>query len=202
MERMLTKAELEAQLKAKEEDIQARVDALKGEVEGAGEDARRFVVTRPQMIAGGALVAGLLVGWYLTGRSRRRRERRMARSHNALVERYMHALSGVVHMELANGKDLDTAIHDAMRNHLPLIVVEPGAGEDRGSGGGIVREIFGFLLQTGLGFASRTLMDQIQARLHLDDQVSAFFESVASAPSADSFATDSPAQPIPAVRAE
>jgi hypothetical protein len=196
MERMLTKAELEAQLKAKEEDIQARVDALKNEVESAGEDAKRFVVTRPQMIAGGALVGGLLIGWYLTGRSRRKREKRMARSHNALVERYMHALSGVVRMELSNGKDIDAAIHDAMRNHLPLIVVEQGAGEDR-AGGGIIRDSISFLLQTALGFASKVLMDEIQARLHLDEQIAGFIGGMTGAPARSGFASDSPIEAEP-----
>jgi hypothetical protein len=190
MERMLTRAEIEAQLKGKEEDIQARLDAVKGEIEGAGDDARRFVVTRPQMIAGGALVGGLLVGWYLTGRSRRKREQRMARSHNALVERYMAALSGVVRMEIGNGKNLDDAIRDAMRNHLPLIVVEPGAGESRDEGG-VIRSIFAFLFNTALGFASKVLMDELQSRLHLDDQISGFLSSIGSVPEPETFTSDS-----------
>lgn len=193
---MLTKAELEAQLKAKEEDIQARVDALRNEVESAGDDARQFVITKPQLIAGGALVGGLLIGWYLTGRSRRKRERRMARSHNALVERYMHALSGVVRLELANGKNLDDAIHGAMRNHLPLIVVEPGAGEDPANGG-IIRDTFSFFLKTALGFASKVLMDEIQSRLHLEEQIAGFLGGVTRAPTRDGFATDSPIEAEP-----
>jgi hypothetical protein len=193
MERLLTKAEIEAQLKAKEEDIQARLEALKNEVEHAGDDARQFAVSRPQLLAGGAIVAGILIGWYLTGRSRRKRERRMARSHNALVEQYMHALSGVVRMELADGKDIDTAVRDAMRNHLPLIVVEPGAGEER-SNGGFIREAMSFFLQTALGFASKALMDQLQSRLNLEEQVSGFLGSVPEAPLSDSFAPDSSIQ--------
>lgn len=191
MERKLTKAELEAQLSGKQADIEARLDALKDEMTSAGEDVQKFVVSRPQMIAGGALVAGLVLGWYITGRRRRRRKRVMARSHNALVEHYMDALSGVVRMELSSGKNIDEAIRMAMANHLPLIIVEPGDMADREESGGVVKDTFSFLLKTALGFASKVLIDQVQARLNLDQQIEGFLGSISGPPEPTSFASDS-----------
>lgn len=190
MQRQLTKAELEAQLAGKQADIEARLEALKGEAEGAAEDAQKIVSANPYLIAGGAAVLGILAGWYFTGRRRRKRERRLARAHNLLVEKYMDALSAVVQVELGRGKNIEDAIRSAMRNHLPLIVVESGDSTERDDDG-VLKNLFTFALKTGLGFASKVLMDQIQDRLQLEQQLDKFLSSAKSAPDASSFASDS-----------
>jgi hypothetical protein len=190
MQRQLTKAELEAQLAGKQADIEARLEALKGEAEGAAEDAQKIVSANPYLIAGGAAVLGILAGWYFTGRRRRKRERRLARAHNLLVEKYMDALSAVVQVELGRGKNIEDAIRSAMRNHLPLIVVESGDSTERDDDG-VLKNLFSFALKTGLGFASKVLMDQIQERLQLEQQLDRFLSSAKSAPDASSFASDS-----------
>jgi hypothetical protein len=190
MQRQLTKAELEAQLAGKQADIEARLEALKGEAEGAAEDAQKIVSANPYLIAGGAAVLGILAGWYFTGRRRRKRERRLARAHNLLVEKYMDALSAVVQVELGRGKNIEDAIRSAMRNHLPLIVVESGDATERDDDG-VLKNVFTFVLKTGLGFASKVLMDQIQDRLQLEQQLDKFLSSARSAPDTSSFASDS-----------
>jgi hypothetical protein len=190
MQRQLTKAELEAQLAGKQADIEARLEALKGEAEGAAEDAQKIVSANPYLIAGGAAVLGILAGWYFTGRRRRKRERRLARAHNLLVEKYMDALSAVVQVELGRGKNIEDAIRSAMRNHLPLIVVESGDTTERDDDG-VLKNVFTFVLKTGLGFASKVLMDQIQDRLQLEQQLDKFLSSARSAPDTSSFASDS-----------
>lgn len=176
MERLLNKRDLELQLEGKRADIDARIDALKNEIEGAGTDARRYLIEQPLKVVGGVLIAGVAVGLLMAGRKKRKSKRQLRKSHRALVERYAEALVQDVRFRLRRGDDEEKALRAAFRDRVPLIVVE---GEtDAEVRHGMVREGLDLALKTALGFAVKVLVDRLTAQFDLEGQIDRLVSSV------------------------
>lgn len=111
-----TRADVEARLHGTAEAIQARLDALQEEVSTIGDVLRDELRRRPLASVGGALLAGLLVGWLFGGR------RRLSRTHRRLLKHYVDALRDEVRDAVAGGAEVGEAVQDALRHRAPLIV--------------------------------------------------------------------------------
>ncbi|MFW5955321.1 MAG: hypothetical protein ACOCSK_01095 [Rhodothermales bacterium] len=175
MERLLNKKELEQQIEAKKADIDARIDALKHEVEEAGQDARRYIIRKPLYVAGGVLAAGLVIALLVSGAKRRKGRRQLKRSHRAIIDRYVDALVQDVRFRMTHGADGESAVRSAMESRTPLIIVENEAAE---GSRGIFRDTADFALKTALGFAGKVLIDRITEKVDLEGQVDRLVESI------------------------
>lgn len=169
MERLLNKRDLELQLEGKRADIDARIDALKNEIQDAGTDARRYLIEQPLKVVGGVLLAGVVVGLLMAGRKKRRSKRQLRKSHRALVERYADALVQDVRFRLRRGDDEEKALRAAFRDRVPLIVVESDSETEVKHG--MVREGLDLALKTALGFAVKVLVDRLSAEFDLEGQI-------------------------------
>lgn len=205
MERLLTKQEIEAELERKRAGIDARIDAIKDEVQSASDDVRRALVEKPAKVATGALAVGGAVTLFILLRRRRKRNARLERSHRVLIERYMDTLVEEVRRQRVKGKDDAEALQRAFKGRLPLIVVESDRPESKTSS--ITRDAISFTLNTALGFFVKVLMDKVAARMELDEQVDRFMQSIipddeapeedATAPAKASDAGTPPVEPPP-----
>ncbi|QXD16091.1 hypothetical protein GQ464_003850 [Rhodocaloribacter litoris] len=124
MEKTLTRAEVEARLKGKDEAIARRLDAIKAEVAGAGASLRK-ALDNPLVAVGAMLAGGLLLGWMLGGR----RTRRQAPRLDAMV---LDALAEVIADEavalMEAGASPEEALHEVLRRRAPVVLVRPDDG--------------------------------------------------------------------------
>ncbi len=169
MERLLTKKDLERQLEGKRADIDARIDALKTELETAGDDARKYFVEQPMKVAAGVIAAGVVIGLAYAGNRKRKRKRHLRKSHRRLVEKYADSLVNDVRYRLKRGDDEEKALRAAFRSRMPLIVVEgESEAEERR---GMVREGVDLALKTALGFMVKVLVDRLSEQLDVEGRI-------------------------------
>lgn len=162
MARELTREELEAQLREKRSAIKDRIDALQGEVMTTGEALKGAVTRNPWVGVGGAVLAGVVVGLLFGGRRRDRDPFGAGYRHKQLIDGYLDALADDLRREVGRGKDAETALRDAFRERVPLIVYAPRGAE---GAGGVWRNLFDMSLRTVAGFAIQALVDYATARL-------------------------------------
>lgn len=183
MERLLTKHDLERQLEGKRADIDARIDALKTEIEDAGNDARRYLVEQPLKVAAGVLAAGVVIGLLFAGKRRRKSKRQLRESHRHLIERYADALVQDVRVRLHRGDDEEKALRAAFKDRMPLIVVE---GETEAEARrGMIREGVDLALKTALGFAVKVLVDRLSEELDVEGQIDRMVSGMMGSAAAD-----------------
>lgn len=148
-----TKAEVEAKLHGTSEAIRGRLDAIQEEISTTGPVVRDWIRDRlrehPLASVGGSLLAGLLVGWLVSGR----RKRRLTRAHRRLVENYVDAMRDEVRAAVADGAEVGEAVQEAFRNRTPLIVY----GENDTSGG-FLRQTFDLALSAALPLFVRSML--------------------------------------------
>lgn len=161
----LTHDELEERLRQKRLNIQARVDALQDEVLTTGDSLKQAVVRSPFALVGGAVVAGLLVGLLVGGRSRRKRRMKATSAHEALVRGYVEAVVKEVRTAVAAGDDLEKAVRSALGDRVPLIVVASGREESSSGKPGFMRSAFSSMLHSGLTMALPLVTELIAARI-------------------------------------
>lgn len=159
--RSLTRSEIEAQLRQRSEQMMARLDALQGEVTTIGDALKEAVVRSPFVAVGGAIAAGWLVGLMLGGR-RRKRQWTGRKAHRALVEQYVEALVADVRHRVVRGAEAGEAVEKALKDRVPLIVVDSGERQGRR---GLFGEFAIMALQTGLGFGMKAIADYLAAKL-------------------------------------
>ena len=144
-----TKAEVEARLRGATAAIRDHIDAIEEEVATTGTALRQYLRKNPLVSVGGALAAGLLVGWLLGGRGRR-----LSRAHRRLVEHYVDAMRDEVRAAVADGAEVGEAVQEAFRNRTPLIVY--GEADD---GGGFLRQAFNLTLSAAVPLVVRGLLE-------------------------------------------
>ena len=123
-----TKSEVEAKLHGTSEAIESRLAAIQEEVSTTGTALRNYLRQHPLASVGGSLLVGLLIGWWLMGRGRRR----LSRSHRRLLENYIDALREEVRDTVADGAEVGEAVQAALRNRAPLIVYSENDGSSSG----------------------------------------------------------------------
>ncbi len=160
-----SKAEIEARLQGKTEAISERMQVLRDEVEDTPTSLWEEMKKRPLLSAGGALAVGLLIGFWVAGR----RKRRLSRSHKALIERYIDALRDEVNHAVAGGEDVDTAVKQALQQRTPLIVYTPN-GQARSSPGWF-RNLFDIVFDTSLALFVREGLNALLGGMDLEQDV-------------------------------
>jgi ElaB/YqjD/DUF883 family membrane-anchored ribosome-binding protein len=168
MEPKPTKAELRARMEATSQTMSERLAALQDDLQDAGtsaadevrtralalrDQARHALRRRPLWSLGGAVAAGLAVGFLAT---RGRRDRLKAR-HRRLVEQYVDAVREDVVDAVARGRTADDAVTDALRNRVPFVIYEAAASD----GDGAQRAGLVGALGSLVAFALRTVLREV-----------------------------------------
>jgi len=160
-----SRAELERQLEATTDLIKRRIDALGGEVQSLRSTIRDAIFDNPLLSVGAALAAGLVVGVVFGGR--KKDPFRTDAYQRALVEEYLDAVAREARQAVARGKEPGVAVREALRDRVPLIVLESGAG----GSAGMLRQIFDLLLKSSVGFFMSSTLDRLNEDLGLDQKI-------------------------------
>ncbi len=159
-QRELSRAEVEAELHDRSDDINRRIDALEAEVSTAGTSIKEDLLGHPLVSLGGAALAGLAVGLLLGGWRRRRRKRRYARSHRALIDTYLDAVSREVRRAIGRGRTPEQAVREALRDRTPLIIQRTYEEDEQGA----FREGFDLFIKTIFSWFVRSAVDTAAAK--------------------------------------
>lgn len=159
----LSKQEVETELEGKSEEIARRLDQIQRELNASGKEVKEQILANPLVSAGGALAVGALVGLII---KRRRRPSETDRIHQRLVDQYMDAVADDVRYEVERGKETGEAVHEALRDRVPLIFY---AEEPASESAGFFRQTFDFMLKTTLGFAVKSGLDYMTDQVGLEE---------------------------------
>ncbi len=159
-----TRAELEARLQSTAEAMNERFDAIQGEIVSTRETVRTGLAKNPLLSVGGAIVAGVAVGWLLGGSKRRRTQNR----HRQLVSSYLDAVRDEVRASMGDGEDVESAVRGALQERVPIVVYENSTSD---SSGGLLRETFEIIARTALSMLARDVVESVIANSNIDEAI-------------------------------
>lgn len=172
MEKILDKEQVRAQLEAKSEEINLRLDAIQNEVVTTGQSIRDAIFSHPLISVGGSIAAGLLVGLLVGGSKKGTGKRQKASGpegvHKALIDEYINAIAEEVKRSARFGTKADDAVRKALRDRVPVIFYDAGQAREEQAKSGLLSDTFELAYKTALGFAVKMGIDFITARFHLD----------------------------------
>jgi hypothetical protein len=157
-----SKAELEARLRETEDAMESRLESIQSEVESAGDSVRDLLVRNPLYSVGGAVAAGLLVGYLFGGSKKRRLQKR----HRQLVGAYLDAVRDEVKDAIGEGEDVEQAVRGTLKERVPLVVYE---NRDTGERSGLIRELFEIVARTGFSLLARDVIESVLANVNIDE---------------------------------
>lgn len=144
-----------------------RLHALRDEVSTTGSAVRDWIVDHPMASVGGMLATGLAVGLLFGGGSKRRRRK----THQALIDQYVDALSDEVRTAVKKGTDPEKALEKALHDRVPLVVYTASKAKPSRSKGAIrsfMGDVVHVLTQTALTLVAREAMESIVADADID----------------------------------
>lgn len=159
-----TKAELEASLQSVTEQMNQRFDSLQGEITSSQEAVRETLAKNPLLSVGGAVVAGLAVGWLFGGSRRRRLKKR----HRQLTGAYLDAVRDEVRDAIGEGEDVETAVRGVLKERVPLVVYE---NRERTASSGFVREMLEMVARTAVSLFARDVIENVIANANLEETI-------------------------------
>lgn len=159
----LSREEVESELEGKSEEIERHLDQIQRELSAEGKEVKEKVLANPLASAAGALAVGALIGLVVR---RRRRPSETDQIHQRLVDQYMDAVADDVRYEVERGKETSEAVHEALRDRVPLIFYME---EPPSESAGFFRQTFDFMLKTTLGFAVKSGLDYITGQVGLEE---------------------------------
>lgn len=174
MQQQRTKAQVQAEMRERSDSMSRRVDELEAEVSTTGRTLQSWLGKNLLLGLGGAVAAGLAIGWLLSAGKRRRRALRSA--HASLVDKYVDAISEEVRRAVAAGNEADVAVRSALDDRVPLVVYRPKDGEEHG----MLREGFDLISKIAFGLVVRHLLDRVTDGLLKDGTSSEAGEAVGS----------------------
>jgi len=171
MEKILDKDQVRAQLEAKSEEINYRLDAIQNEVATVGQAIRDAVYSHPLISIGGSIAAGLLVGFLLGGPGKRGKHANITGvedRYKSLIDEYVNAVAEEVKKHARTGIKADDAVRKALRDRVPVIFYEVAQAQEGRRKQGLLADTFELAYKTALGFAVKLGIDFVTSRLHLD----------------------------------
>ena len=153
MEKVRSRKEVAAQLKAKEQEINGRIEALQKEVLHTGEDIKEFVKKNTWVSVAGSVVAGILVGLVLGKKNRKTQ-------HRELVDQYMNRLADVARKAGAGDREVGELLRDALRDTMPPVIYSQPQKRSRGLG----HMLMNMGADMAIGFAKKSLFNILDDR--------------------------------------
>ncbi len=166
MDRIISKEEIEAQLRGKAEEISMRMDALQTEVTTIGEAVVEALKKNPVVSVFGAVAAGVVVGLVFGGGKKSEPSRpKLVERHRELIDRYVDAVVEEARETAAAGKDLGASIRRVLQERSPLIVVGGRAEESEES---FIKNLIRMAVSAAVGMAVRTGVDYATQKINLN----------------------------------
>lgn len=160
-----SKAELEARLQSVTEAMNDRFDSLQGEISSTQDLVRDTLAKNPLMSVGGAVVAGLAVGWLFGGSKRRRTQQR----HRQLTSAYIDAVRDEVREAIGKGEDVEEAVQGVLKERVPLVVYDDRSGS--GQSAGFMREVVEMIARTAITMLARDVIENVIANANLEETI-------------------------------
>jgi len=160
-----SKAELEARLQSVTEAMNDRFDSLQGEISSTQDLVRDTLAKNPMLSVGGAVVAGLAVGWLFGGSKRRRTQQR----HRRLTSAYIDAVRDEVREAIGKGEDVEEAVQGVLKERVPLVVYDDRAGS--GQSAGFMREVVEMIARTAITLLARDVIENVIANANLEETI-------------------------------
>lgn len=152
MNRQLTRDEVEAELRARASSIEARLDSLEDEAQSVGQSVLRYIYERPFVSIGGALAAGLLLGYLFGGRRGAREVFDIAKANAPLVGRYAETVArDIRYLVEDEGLGVEEATRQVLGENAPLVAF----GEEKDKSDSALKALFFTIANTALGIAVR-----------------------------------------------
>jgi hypothetical protein len=155
------KSELESELKEKAAELEAQINALNDELSEAKRKVVELVKSKPWLVLGGTLVAGLFVGLLFGGR--RRVIPRMEDGHRAFIDAYIDAVVSDARHAIVSGEETGEAIRMALQDRVPVIVYSQ---ESKAKAPGLFRQLLELSITTGVGFGVRSALERLTSTLN------------------------------------
>ena len=154
MEKVKTREEAASRLKAKEEEINRRFEALQDEVKQTKEDVFGFVKANPWVGICGTTLAGVVVGFLLGGKGKKPKTKRLSKLMCVVFLKW----SGI-QVVPRNKLVLSCVRRFVIRFHKSCIPVP------KKKSAGLTGKLFGMVTDIAFGYLSKTLMNTIEAQL-------------------------------------
>ena len=161
MEKVKTSEEAASRLRAKEEEINRRFEALQDEVNQTKEDVFDFVKANPWLGICGTAMAGIVVGLLIGGKSQKTKRKEM-------VDSYVRGLSEMARNSGINEEQVGVVLREALRDAAPQFAYPVHKKKSAGMTG----KLFGVVADVALGYLSKTLMSAVEAQLSSKESAS------------------------------
>lgn len=160
MAQLLARKDIEAQLAAKREEIDLRMQGLRHEIATTGEAVKATIFEHPFAGTAGSLLAGVATGLVFGGRRKSERRKRgkdhpdVPAAHRALVDDYIDAVAREAHQAGRKGASTRAAVRQALDGRVPLIAYAGTQHQE-----GFFKQGFDLAVKTALGFGIRAGLD-------------------------------------------
>jgi len=154
MEKVKSREEAASRLKAKEEEINRRFEAIQDEVKQTRQDVVSLVKANPWWGVAGTTVAGILVGLIIGKKSQKQK-------HKELVDSYSRRLSEMAGNSGASEEQVGVLLREALRDTIPQVV----HSVPKSKSSGLTGKLFGIATDIAFGYLSKTLMNTVETQL-------------------------------------
>ena len=161
MQKINTIEEVASRLKAKEDEINRRVEAIQDEVKQTRQDVAAIVKANPWIGVIGTSLVGVLVGLAIGKKSQKQR-------HKELVDNYVQRLSEMARNSGASEEQVGDLLREALRDTIPQVVYSVPKNKSVGFAG----KLFGMATDIAFGYLSKTLMNTLESQLTANDSSS------------------------------
>lgn len=157
---------VEAELKEKSLNTQSPLDMLQKEASEAGSGLLKMLRENPILMVGGILAAGVLARFF-TRRMGGKVKVGSGDEHKQILESYIDAIVDDARHAVATGAEAGDAIREALQDRVPLVVYSP---EKAAQKKGLFLQLIELSVTTAVGFALRSGMERMAARMELMGQ--------------------------------
>ena len=153
MEKVKSSQEAATRLKAKEEEINRRFEALQDEVKQTKEDVFGYVKTNPMLAVCGTTLTGIVVGLLVGGIGKKGR-------HKEIADNYVRGLSEIARNSGVSEEQVGVMLREALRDTIPQVVYSV----PKKKSASLTGKLFGMVTNVVFGYLTRTLMSSLEAQ--------------------------------------
>lgn len=161
MEKINTREEVASRLRAKEEEINQRFEALQDEVKQTKNDVVAYVKENPWLGVAATTAVGVLVGLIIGKRSDSAKQSEILNTY----ARHVSEMAG-------NSGVSEEQVRSMLREALRETAAQAMYSVPKKKSGGLKGKLFGIVTDIAFGYLSKTVMNSVEARLSPQDPAS------------------------------
>ena len=154
MEKVNTREEAASRLRAKEEEINRRIESLQEEVKQTKQEVVDYVKDNPWLGVTAATFAGVLVGLILGKRSDSAKQK-------GIMDLYAHHVSEMAGNSGVTEEQVRAILREALFESAQQAMYSASNNKSSGWKG----KLFGLVKDVAFGYASKSLMNVVEAQL-------------------------------------